>query len=173
MDRIITIHLSYLVNDENDSDQDDLYKELQDHLKRILPNYDLAIVADFGHGMFDKEIIDLIAKETKFVGINTQSNAGNMGYNTISKYPKANYICIDEPEIRLESRDRNSDLIELIKRVAKKLSCNNITITRGINGCIRYYDGDFIQIPAFSDKVVDSMGAGDAFLSITTPLTHS
>jgi rfaE bifunctional protein nucleotidyltransferase chain/domain len=161
--------LEFYFFNENNLDQLQS-KELCDHLRKILPKYDLVIVSDFGHGMFDKNIIDIIAKKSKFVGINTQSNAGNWGYNTISKYPKADYICIDEPEIRLENRDRNNDLNTLIKRVSKKLSCNNVTITRGIYGCTRYYKDEFIEIPAFSDRVIDSMGAGDAFLSITTPL---
>ncbi len=145
-------------------------KEVQTHLKKILPGYDVVIVADFGHGMFDKQMIELIAKESKFVGINTQTNAGNMGYNTISKYPRADYICIDEPEIRLESRNKEGDLPNLIKDLSKKLSCNNITITRGIKGCMVYSPKGLAQIPALSGKVLDSMGAGDAFLSITTPL---
>lgn len=145
-------------------------KEMQDHLKKILPKYDVVIVADFGHGMFDKKIIDLISKESKFLGVNTQSNAGNMGYNTISKYPRANYVCIDEPEIRLDARNKDEMLDILIGELSKKLSCNKVTITRGINGCLVYSDGDFNLVPAFSGKVLDSMGAGDAFLSITTPL---
>lgn len=145
-------------------------KEVQAHLKKILPGYDVVIVADFGHGMFNEQMMELIAKESKFVGINTQTNAGNMGYNTISKYPRADYICIDEPEIRLESRNKEGDLPNLIKELSKKLSCNNITITRGIKGCMVYSPKGLAQIPALSSKVLDSMGAGDAFLSITTPL---
>lgn len=158
----------YVFNEKNlDPEQS---KEVQSHLKKIIQNYDVVILADFGHGMFDKKIIDIIANKSKFLGVNTQTNAGNMGYNTISKYPRADYICIDEPEIRLESRDKVGDLTHLIRNLSKKLSCNNITITRGIKGCIVYSNKEFDQIPAFSGKVLDSMGAGDAFLSITAPL---
>lgn len=149
--------------------------ELQTHLKEILPNYDLAIVVDYGHGMFNREMIDLIAKESKFLAINTQTNAGNMGFNTISKYPRADYICIDEPEIRYNNRDKSGDIQQLIFNVSKKLSCKNTVITRGINGCMVHHTsddshGDIISIPAFSEKVIDTMGAGDAFLAITSPL---
>lgn len=158
----------YIFNDAKlNSEQS---KELTSHLKNILPKYDVVIVADFGHGMFDGKMIELITREAKFVGINTQSNAGNMGYNTISKYPRADYICIDEPEIRLDAQDREGILDVMISDLSKKLSCNNITITRGHNGCLTYSDGVFHPIPALSGKVLDSMGAGDAFLSVTTPL---
>jgi len=145
-------------------------KEVVDHLNKILPNYDAVIVSDFGHGMFNKKMIDVIVKKSKFVGVNTQSNAGNMGYNTASKYPTADYICIDEPEIRLNEKNKEDDIATLIKNLSKKLSCDNVTVTRGIVGCMVYSKGEIHQIPAFSGKVLDSMGAGDAFLSITTPL---
>jgi rfaE bifunctional protein nucleotidyltransferase chain/domain len=158
----------YIFNDAEPEPEQS--KEMQDHLKKIIPNYDVIIVADFGHGMLDKKMIKLISKESKFLGINTQSNAGNMGYNTISKYPKADYICIDEPEIRIDARDKNEILDILIGKLSEKLFCDNITITRGRNGCLIYSNGKFIPIPAFSGKVLDSMGAGDAFLSITAPL---
>lgn len=158
----------YIINDnEVDGKQN---QELQAHLKKILSNYDLVIVVDYGHGMFSREIIDLIAKKSKFLVVNTQTNAGNMGFNTISKYPKADYICIDEPEIRFDTRDKWGNLQTLIFEVSKKLSCKNMIITRGTEGCMVYSDSNVISVPAFSDKVVDTMGAGDAFLSITAPL---
>jgi len=43
--------------------------------------------------------------ERKFLAVNTQSNSANLGYNVISKYAGAgvDYICLDEPEVRLEA----------------------------------------------------------------------
>ena len=158
----------YIYNDELIKPEQS--EKIQEKLKKILPKYDVVIISDFGHGMFDKKIIDLISKKSKFVGVNTQSNAGNMGYNTISKYPRADYICIDEPEIRLDAQNREGILDVMISNLSKKLNCKRITITRGHEGCLTYSDGMFYPIPALSSKVYDSMGAGDAFLSITTPL---
>ncbi len=158
----------YAIND--DELEPEQSREIQEHLERILPSYNLVIVADFGHGMFNKEIINLIAKKAKFVAVNTQSNAGNMGYNTISKYPRADYICIDEPEIRLECKDKKGDVIGLCPKISKKLSCKKIIITQGEKGCAAYFNNNITNIPAFSDKILDRMGAGDAFFSITSPL---
>jgi len=145
-------------------------KEVIDHLNLIIQDYDVVIVSDFGHGMFTYEIINLISNKSKFVGINTQTNAGNTGYNTISKYPKADYICIDEPEVRLDAQDKEQALEEIINKLSEKLDCNHISITKGRRGCLTYANGEFYPIPVLSGKVVDSMGAGDAFLSISTPL---
>ena len=145
-------------------------KEIKEKINKIISKYDVVVVSDFGHGMFNDELIKLITDKAKFVGVNTQSNAGNMGYNTISKYPNADYICIDEPEVRLDSRDKEEKVDVLMQKLSNKLKCDNITITRGVKGCMVYSPQGFSEIPAFSGKVLDSMGAGDAFLSITTPL---
>ena len=158
----------YEFNDVHlDNDQT---KELCMHLEKILPEYDVVIVADFGHGMLNNELIDLIIKKSKFLAVNTQVNAGNMGYNVISKYPKADCICLDERELRLECLNKKSEITELLPDVAKKVSCNKILVTQGSQGCIIFSSNSIKKIPAFSNHVVDTMGAGDAFLSITSPL---
>ena len=144
--------------------------QLKKELEKIIPEYDLVIVADFGHGMLNKELIDTIAKKAKFLAVNTQLNAGNRGYNVISKYPRVDYACIDEPELRLECRDKRMNIMELIPKVAKKVSSKRFTVTHGHKGCIIFSDGKIETVPALAGVVVDTMGAGDAFLSITSPL---
>ena len=50
------------------------------------------------------------------------------------------------------------------------MHCPNIVVTGGSRGCLAYGAKEgFFQVPAFAVKVVDRMGAGDAFLSITAP----
>ena len=158
----------YVIND-NELDQKNT-QELKQHLNKILSNYDLVLVADFGHGMLNKELISLIAKKSKFLAVNTQTNAGNMGYNVISKYPQANYICTDERELRLECLDKHGDLVDMIPNVSRKLSCDKMIATEGNKGCITFSSGHLSEVPAFSESVIDTMGAGDAFLSLTAPL---
>lgn len=158
----------YIINDNTLDNQQT--EELRKHLKKILPNYNLVLVADFGHGMFTAPLINEITNKSKFLALNTQTNAGNMGYHFVSKYPRANYICTDERELRLECRDRHSDLPELLTRVAKKMSCNKIIATYGGKGCITYASGYIDCIPAFTSTIIDTMGAGDAFFSLTAPL---
>jgi bifunctional ADP-heptose synthase (sugar kinase/adenylyltransferase) len=165
----LTKLLEYYIINDNEVDKEQSL-EMQAHLKKILPNYDLVLVIDYGHGMFSREIIDLITKKSRFLAVNTQTNAGNMGFNTISKYSNADYICIDEPEIRFDTRERFAHVEDLIIGVTKKLSCGKMILTRGTEGCIVYSYDDFVSIPAFSERVIDTMGAGDAFISITSPL---
>ena len=161
----------YVINDEPLSNKQT--EELNTELEKILPEQDLVIVADFGHGMLNPKLIKTICDKSKFLAVNTQTNAGNRGYNTISKYPKMDYMCVDEPEIRLDSRNKDSELKDILPPTAKKLSCKNAVITGGNRGCNIISDNgktEVQNIPIFSGTVLDTMGAGDAFLSITAPL---
>jgi len=143
-------------------------------LESALPDYDVVIVADYGHGLLTKRAISLLCEKSKFLAINTQTNAGNMGFNTISKYPRADFVAIAEPEIRLDSRDMDSDLQVLVESTANKLSCRQLMVTRGKHGALCLdKDKGFYNIPAFSIKMLDRIGAGDAFLSLTAPLAAS
>ena len=36
-----------------------------------------------------------------------------------------------------------------------------------------YKNGEFVEIPALIENIIDSTGAGDAFLAITSPLAYT
>lgn len=147
-----------------------LEDEMCAHLEKRLPEYDLTVVTDYGHGMMSKKIIDTLCRKAKFLAVNTQTNSLNYGYNVIYKYPRADYVCLDAPEIRLAARNRDGGIEETIQSVFKKLECKSVAITHGPRGSIGYNgNGRFINVPALSKKIVDRMGAGDAYLSLTAP----
>jgi sugar/nucleoside kinase (ribokinase family) len=57
----------------------------------------------------------------------------------------------------------------MINELAKRLHCHQFVVTRGRKGCtIRWNDGGFVEVPAFAQKVVDRVGAGDAFFAVTS-----
>jgi len=125
--------------------------------------YDVVLAADFGHGLITPRAVELMSKKSRFLSVMTQINAANIGFHTISKYPKADYICIQEGEIRLDHRNRRDDLKPLIKGLAERLSASTIMVTRGTAGTLLYRKADgFSECPAFAIKVVDRIGAGDA-----------
>ncbi|MBN2711678.1 MAG: hypothetical protein JXR97_04490 [Planctomycetes bacterium] len=143
--------------------------ELIDALEKLLPQFDLVLVADFGHGMLGERAIHTICEKAKFLALNVQTNAGNKGYNFVTKYPRADFISIDEPGARLEMRNRRADLCDLVSSIAERMNCRQMIVTRGSNGSLCYdADAGFSQVPAFAIKVVDAMGAGDAFLSVAS-----
>lgn len=139
-------------------------------LDKELPKYDLVIATDYGHGFFTPAIVNKISKKSKFLALNTQTNGANIGFNLITKYPRADYICIDDPEMRLAHHDRFGDMKQLMKKTAKKLKSKYVTVTRGHTGSLVYSQKHgFADTPVLSREIVDRVGAGDAFLAVTAP----
>ena len=156
----------YEINDVELDENDD--RQFCAALERLLPEHDLVIVVDYGHGLLSRKAIDLLSTKARFLAVNAQSNAGNMGYHTISLYPRADYITMTDGEIRMEARSRRGDVRNMVKSVSERLDCRRIVVTRGSSGCLCYDKQDgFVEIPAFAGKVVDRIGAGDAFLSVS------
>jgi sugar/nucleoside kinase (ribokinase family) len=126
-------------------------------------DYDLVIVTDFGHGCITPELIAELTVVAKFLAVNTQTNTSNYGFNMITKYPRADFVVLDELEARLATHDRHSP----IEQVILKLGFNKIIVTQGYKGATGY-DGEFHHQDATAVKVVDTMGAGDAFLAVSS-----
>jgi bifunctional ADP-heptose synthase (sugar kinase/adenylyltransferase) len=127
-------------------------------------SYDCVIITDFGYGTLTESLINKIAKEARYLAVNAQTNAPNLGFNLITKYRRADYIVIDELEARLAAHDRDSPIEDVIL----KLGYRNIVVTLGKNGAVGF-DGGFERQPSLTEKVTDTMGAGDAFLCVTAP----
>lgn len=128
-------------------------------------DYDLVIVTDFGHGCVTPALIIDLTYGARFLAVNAQTNSANHGFNLITKYPSADYVVIDELEARLAAHDRDSSIEDVIEALEFK----RIVVTLGARGSIGY-DGTFHRAPGLSHSVVDTMGAGDAFFSVTAPL---
>jgi bifunctional ADP-heptose synthase (sugar kinase/adenylyltransferase) len=126
--------------------------------------FDLCIVADFGHGCLTPDLISRLAASKTFLAVNAQTNSANLGFNLITKYPRADYVVIDELEARLAAHDRESSIEDVIL----KLGFQRIIVTLGPRGAIGY-DGQFHRETGKSGPVVDTMGAGDAFFCVTAP----
>jgi len=133
-----------------------------------LADYDLVIVADFGHGAISPRMRRMLEERAAFLAVNAQANSGNRGFHTISKFTRADYVSIAEHEMRLEMLDMRGNVGQMIDTLAPQLSCDSFVVTRGKRGStIRSRDGQHITVPAFATKIVDRIGAGDAFLSVT------
>ena len=74
------------ISDSNLPEKTDL--QLQEHLKKALSNYDVVLVADYGHGFLSPETIDILEKTSRFLAVNTQTNSANLGFNLITTYEK-------------------------------------------------------------------------------------
>jgi bifunctional ADP-heptose synthase (sugar kinase/adenylyltransferase) len=156
-----------------------LLKHLEEHspaalalcqrLEAILPDYDVVIVTDYGHGMLGPQAVEILSRKAKFLAVNTQSNADNQGFNTISKYPRADFVSLSEKELRLEVRSKQREIGSLMTEVAQRLGCRAMVITRGGHGNMIYDQASGISsAPVLSTRILDRVGAGDAVLSATS-----
>jgi len=144
--------------------------QVVNHLKQQLARYDVVIAVDYGHGFLSPRVVTTLCEGAPFLAVNTQANSANIGYNLITKYPRADYVCIDEPEVRLAMHDRTSAMEDIIRRVAKETQARRVSITRGHHGSMTYEEQEgFCAVPVLSREIVDRIGAGDAYLAITAP----
>lgn len=138
-------------------------------------DYDLVIVTDFGHGMMaDRTRLSIIGS-ARYLAVNTQTNAGNHGFNLITKYPNADYACIDLPEARLAVGDPDMSAEDCARVLTNRMPIGRIAVTHGRHGSVvldkRGWDHpDPHRVPAVGANVIDTMGAGDAYLAVTAPL---
>jgi rfaE bifunctional protein nucleotidyltransferase chain/domain len=157
-------------------DDNPLAEEMSAELDRLIselaPAANVVIATDFGHGLIGPSAVQTLVEYSPFLAVNAQSNSANMGYNLITRYPEADYVCIDAPEARLAVGDRISPIGDVAHKIlSEHVECSKIIITHGKNGCVTHErGGETHAIPAFARNVVDTVGAGDAFLAVTAPL---
>ena len=160
-------HKIFEVNFINDSYVDDF--EIIKYLKDIIDGYDLVLISDFGHGIITADMIGALGGARK-LAVNAQTNGANAGYNLITKYKNPGYICLDVSEARLAAQDKFSAIDDVAKKLTASIACRKLMITVGGDGSICVNDnGEVVKTPAFATKVVDIVGAGDAFFAYTAP----
>ena len=156
----------YSINDNMVSKQ--IEKRIISKLNEKIKKTDCVIVSDYGHGLITEKIAKLISKKKSFFALNAQVNAANLGFHSLSKYRNIDALIINESELRHEMRDKNSDIDKLSYQLLSKFKILYLIVTRGKNG-VNLYTKKLkkkIHSPAFANKVVDKVGAGDNMLSL-------
>jgi len=155
---------------ENSDIPTPLETDVCDYLTDIISAYDLVMVCDFGHGLITDTMIPILQSNAKTLAINTQTNSANIGFNLITKFSNADFVCLDEPEARLASRSRYGKVEDIARNVATEVNAETMIVTRGRLGCVAVNNAKIYESPAFStNKVVDRVGSGDAFFAFTAP----
>jgi rfaE bifunctional protein nucleotidyltransferase chain/domain len=175
IDRVFK-HKLFEVMEINDKPlPEDLKRELINKVNESASIYDLIVVADFGHGLIDDDIIHCLSNTGKFLAVNTQTNSANTGFNFLTKYQKCDYFAIDKEEARLATHDKYSPVEILATQLANSVNATLGAITLGVDGSLicHHSKNEVITAPILSQEVVDTIGAGDAFLSITSLLAKN
>ena len=146
-----------------------IYSELESAHK----NFDLIVVSDFGHGLIDNDIIQCIINSDIFLSVNAQTNSANKGFNLLTKYPHCDYFSIDENEARLATHEKYSNIEILMDNLLMKTNAKLASITLGVKGSLVGDINKKCIAPVLSSEVLDTIGAGDAYLSITSLLAKN
>ncbi len=143
-------------------------RHLQDLLAELSPQQDVIVVSDFGHGMLSGETIRGLSEEEAFLAVHPQANAANFGFHSISKYPRADYVCLAQRELEIERRERGEVRPEMLQTLAERLEIGTLCVTVGQAGCLCYdRERGSARSPSLATQVRDRVGAGDTFFALT------
>jgi rfaE bifunctional protein kinase chain/domain/rfaE bifunctional protein nucleotidyltransferase chain/domain len=156
----------YSINDDLLSSTQE--KKFINLLKKFISFHDLVIVSDYGHGLISEKISKIISNSSKYVALNAQINASNVGYHTMKNYKNIDCVIINQKELQHEMRDRNSKIEILMNKLSSQQKIKDLVVTRGIDGSLLYNKemNKFNICQAFTKSPVDKIGTGDAMLSI-------
>ena len=141
------------------------YSRFYRNLEEIIPQYDLVVVCDYGHGLLNNKAIRKIEKEAKFLAVNCQTNSSNHGMNVITKYHRADAFVVDEQELHLPFGQSLAGTSELLQKLGKQLKSKYAWVTMGAHGAMGRCVEEESTVPAVTLHVKDTVGAGDAFYS--------
>jgi rfaE bifunctional protein nucleotidyltransferase chain/domain len=137
-------------------------------LEKNTSKFDVVIVPDFGNGFISTGMIQKLCDHSRFLAINTQVNSGNRGYHSINRYPRADFVSLNGPELRIATHNRHDSFESLAKVLIEKIRAKHFAVTLGSEGALlldRNPDKTH-KTPVLSTKVLDRIGAGDTFLSL-------
>ncbi|NLG34543.1 MAG: adenylyltransferase/cytidyltransferase family protein [Lentisphaerae bacterium] len=143
-------------------------RRLLDSIRAELKACDLVLLADFGHGLMQEEIRDLVQNEAPFLMLNCQTNSNNHGFNIITRqYRRADAFSLDLQEIMLSCGRRQLDGEKELAAIAEHFGSKYAWLTRGNVMTIGHSPGTPpVYIPPLVNDVTDTVGAGDAFFSL-------
>jgi bifunctional ADP-heptose synthase (sugar kinase/adenylyltransferase) len=147
--------------------------ELIQALRNKMSSYELILAADFGHGLFNVEMLEFLKEYSQITFLNAQTNSENYGFNLITKFDKLAYFSIDEREARLALSDRFSDINILVEKFGKIYPDSAFSITLGSRGSVYMNkENEKVFCPAYFDMGLDATGAGDLYFAFTSLLAY-
>lgn len=163
----LTKLFSVNILDEMDPPQE-LIKKVLDRIKCEIPKHDIVLVTDFGHGLMQEKIRRYIEKNSPFMALNCQTNSYNYGFNIINRqYKRSDCFSLDATEISLSVGKRQMNYLEELENLRATLDAKFAWLTKGATETIAVVEGGLAcASPPFETKVIDTVGAGDAFFSV-------
>ena len=131
-----------------------------------IKNFDLVLVADFGHGMLTNDLRELVQADAPFLSLNCQTNSNNFGFNIINRqYHKADSFSLDQTEMSLACGKKEFNGLKELQKLRNQLSASYAWFTRGGAETIGIHKENHSTCESLENSVIDTVGAGDAFCS--------
>jgi rfaE bifunctional protein nucleotidyltransferase chain/domain len=145
-----------------------IQKQVEELIQAEIAKADVVLLTDFGHGLLQPQIRNLIQERAPFLALNCQTNSNNHGFNIISRqYHRADAFTLDEHELMLSSGRRHVDFAAELKALQNNLGARYAWLTRGPVQTIGLLENQPPCLcPPLEHEVVDAVGAGDAFFSV-------
>lgn len=143
-------------------------KKVLDAIRREIKKADAVLLLDFGHGLLQAQIRELVQNQSPFLALNCQTNSNNHGFNILSRqYQRADAFSLDEQELMLAVGRREVQHEPELARLQKNLRSRYAWLTRGAVQTIGLRNREAACFcPPLETDVVDTIGAGDAFFSV-------
>ena len=144
--------------------QDRLFEVVRREMKQC----DVVLLTDFGHGLMQKKLRELVQEEAPFLVLNCQTNSNNHGFNIITRqYQRADAFSLDNQEIMLSCGLRDFDAHAELTSITQRFGAKYAWLTRGSIMTLGLAEGyEPSEIPPLVSDVTDTVGAGDAFFSV-------
>tara|TARA_B110000008_G_scaffold263845_2_gene287588 strand:+ start:5540 stop:7117 length:1578 start_codon:yes stop_codon:yes gene_type:complete len=145
-------------------------KMICERLQRQIKNFDLVLVMDFGHGVMQAMVREMVQEHAPFMALNCQTNSNNYGFNLINnKYRRADSFTVDTAEMMLAAGNKSCVIEDELKTLRTHLGAEYGWLTRGGDKTVGINDNDeSCGLDALEQTVIDTVGAGDAFCALAS-----
>ena len=148
----------------------DVQHAVRERLEVLVGDVDIVMVMDFGHGLMSEAVRRLVEEKSPFLALNCQTNSNNHGFNIITRqYRRADSFSLDQVELALACGKRECDYAAELARIKQALDSRYAWLTRGSVETIGLKgDEPPCVVSPFENRIVDTVGAGDAFTSVAS-----
>lgn len=156
---------------DNRQISDRIVNQFVDELSKA--DVDAHVFSDFRHGIFSKGTIPQLMAALKPGPLKVADSQVASRWGNILDFHGFDLITPNEKEARFSLADQDSVVRPLALELYKRAGCKVLILKMGSRGVITYREPShdvraFFTIDAFTDHVVDPVGAGDALLSYAT-----
>lgn len=137
-------------------------------LRRCVPQADAVLIMDFGHGCMTEKVRDYLQQKARLLVVNCQTNSNNFAFNLINRrYRRADAFALDSAEIHLAAGRKKISFEDELLSLSRQLRSQYAWLTRGSVETLGWSRRrGFVRCEPLAKVVVDTVGAGDAFISL-------